>query len=412
MMVISIIIIPILFSCAFAQQKQVESKDAKAYYQLGITQIQRGDFDQAILYFNKSIEIDPNNPMAYRDRGAAYSAKGKHDLAISDWTKALEIDPNDRTAYFNRGRTFCIIKQYDRAISDLNKTLEIDPRDADAYNERGIAYFEKGQYDLGISDFNKVIEINPNHPLAWKNLGYCYYRMKKWPEAIDKLLIARDMDPWGLGIEESLDATLNEAFSDLRKWVDDKPLEPMSHYYLSYAHLYKGESGKALKEINKAIELDSSKALFYKARGNIYYNQKKYNNAVADYERCGVLEPSSWACYASFGEISAYFLGKPKEGLEAVIKASTINPQVISVQSKLGTVYFKNKEFEKAVAALNKALSLGAKDQGTYFNLAVAYFYLKNYDMAWRCVRVAERTGSPKAGDLIKKLNQVSKEPK
>ena len=98
--------------------------------------------------------------------------------------------------------------------------------------------------------------------------------------------------------------------------------------------------------------------------------------------------------------------------MEAVIKASTINPQVISVQSKLGTVYFKNKEFEKAVAALNKALSLGAKDQGTYFNLAVAYFYLKNYDMAWRCVRVAKRTGSTKAGDLIKKLNQVSKEPK
>ena len=373
-----ITLVSFLFSCATTQQEQVESKDAKTYTQLGIAHLQKGDFDKAIFYFNKAIELDPTNPMAHSNRGIA----------------------------------FCKMKQYDKAISDLDKALEIDIRDADAYNERGIAYFEKGQYDQAISDFNKAIEINPYHPLAWKNLGYGYYRMKKWPEAIDKLLIAKDMDEWGPGVEEGLHVTLREAFSDLRKWVNDKPMEPMSHYYLSYAHLYKGESDKALKEIDKAIEQDSSKAQFYKARGNIYFNQNKYNSAVADYERCGVLEPSNWACYASFGEISALLLGKRKEGLEAVTKANTINPEVISVQISLGNVYAKSKEFEKAVAAFNKALSLGAKDPIIYFNLAATYFNLKKYDMAWRYVRVAERMGYPEARGLIKELNQVSKEPK
>jgi len=44
--VISIIIIPILFSGATTQQKQIESKDASTYFELGLTHIQKGDFDQ------------------------------------------------------------------------------------------------------------------------------------------------------------------------------------------------------------------------------------------------------------------------------------------------------------------------------------------------------------------------------
>jgi Tfp pilus assembly protein PilF len=85
-MLISIIIIPVLFSCATTQQKQVESKeDAKTYYQLGITHVQKGDFDQAILYFTKAIESDPKNPKAYNNRGGAYMAKGQYDRAISDF---------------------------------------------------------------------------------------------------------------------------------------------------------------------------------------------------------------------------------------------------------------------------------------------------------------------------------------
>jgi Flp pilus assembly protein TadD len=163
-MVISIIIIPILFSCATTQQEQVECKDANTCHQLGLTHIQKGGFNQAILYFNKAIELDPTNPLFYSNRGAAYGVKGRNDLAVSDWTKALEINPKYGSAYYNRGRTFCVMKQYDKAISDLDKALEIDPKHARAYYERGIAYYEKGKYDLALSDFNKAQELGIKVP--------------------------------------------------------------------------------------------------------------------------------------------------------------------------------------------------------------------------------------------------------
>ncbi len=159
MMVILIILSPALFSCATTQQEQVECKDANICHQLGLTCVQQRDFDKAILYFNKAIELDPVNPVVYSNRGAAYSAKGKHDQAIADWTRALEVDPKYGSAYYNRGRTFCVMKQYDKAIPDLDKALEIDPTHARAYYERGIAHYEKSQYDLALSDFNKAQEL-------------------------------------------------------------------------------------------------------------------------------------------------------------------------------------------------------------------------------------------------------------
>lgn len=159
------ILLSLLFSCATTQQEQVQCKDANTCHQLGFTHIQKKDFNQAILYFNKAIELDPTNPMFYINRGAAYAAKGRNDQAVSDWTKALEIDPKHRSAYYNRGRTFCVMKQYDKAISDLDKALEINPRHAPSYYERGIAYYEKNQYDLALSDFDKAqelgIRVNP-----------------------------------------------------------------------------------------------------------------------------------------------------------------------------------------------------------------------------------------------------------
>jgi len=78
-----IIIVQLLFFCAPTLQVQVESKDAKTYHQLGLTYAEKGDFDQAIFYFNKAIELDPTNAIVYSNRGAVYSAKGNRPVMLS-----------------------------------------------------------------------------------------------------------------------------------------------------------------------------------------------------------------------------------------------------------------------------------------------------------------------------------------
>jgi tetratricopeptide (TPR) repeat protein len=177
------LIMPVIDSLKLKEKIEVEPKDPKTYFQMGLAHVQKRDFDQAILYFNKAIELDPKNPIAYNNRGGVYMAKGQYDRAISDWTKALEIDPKYASAYYNLGYANCIKGQYDEAILYLNKALEIDPRHYGAYNERGIAHAEKGEYDQAISDYDKAIEINPKYTKAYYNRGRAYYLKKEYDKS-------------------------------------------------------------------------------------------------------------------------------------------------------------------------------------------------------------------------------------
>ena len=89
-----ITLVSFLFSCATTQQEQVESKDAKTYTQLGIAHLQKGDFDKAIFYFNKAIELDNNFVKAYENRGELYLRTGNKESAISDIQKACSLGHN------------------------------------------------------------------------------------------------------------------------------------------------------------------------------------------------------------------------------------------------------------------------------------------------------------------------------
>jgi tetratricopeptide (TPR) repeat protein len=161
---------------------------AQSYFARGGHYVQIGQYDNAISDFTKVIEINPKYAIAYTNRGVAcVASKRQYDNAISDFNKAIEINPRDADAYLNRGVAYAQGKgQYDKAISDFNKALDLNPRDADAYHSRGNAYLiAKGEFDRAISDFTKVIEINPKHAIAYNDRGIAYFSKREYEKAWD-----------------------------------------------------------------------------------------------------------------------------------------------------------------------------------------------------------------------------------
>ena len=52
-----------------------------------------GNTRHSIEYFNKSIDLDPNNFSAKNNLGNSYKAIGRYDLAESNYSSALKIKP-------------------------------------------------------------------------------------------------------------------------------------------------------------------------------------------------------------------------------------------------------------------------------------------------------------------------------
>lgn len=129
---------------------------ARAYFNRGKACRQKGNFHQAILDYNKAIDIDPNYADAYNNRGNVYLDKGDLNQAIFDYTKAIKLNSNFAVAYCNRGSAYDVKDSFDQVISDYTKSIELDPGYALAYYNRAVTYYFKQEYIKAWDDLRKA----------------------------------------------------------------------------------------------------------------------------------------------------------------------------------------------------------------------------------------------------------------
>ena len=104
----------------------VNLKEAETYYNNGIAKYNLKNYVEAILDFNKSIELNLKFAMAYNSRGVTKNKLQDYEGAILDYDKSIELNPKYIEAYNNRGNAKRNLKKYDEAILDYNKANELN----------------------------------------------------------------------------------------------------------------------------------------------------------------------------------------------------------------------------------------------------------------------------------------------
>ncbi len=150
------------------------SSDAESYYNFGVDIIKKGDFDLAILAWNKAVEINPSMVKAHNFLGRAYYTQGMMDEAITAYKKAAELDPENPDSYINLGIAYRYNGMPDEAIKEYNKSLEFNPFSAIAYDEIGNALTKKEKYNEAIEAYKQSIAFDPQYPQPHNHLGVVY----------------------------------------------------------------------------------------------------------------------------------------------------------------------------------------------------------------------------------------------
>jgi tetratricopeptide (TPR) repeat protein len=141
-----------------------------------VTIKQTGVWKNSLSLWTYVIAKEPEVSLAYNNRGLTYDEMGQFDLAIIDFDRAIALDPSDHQAYTNRGMLYGKIGRFDKAIADLEKAITLDPLHAEAYNNLGIAYAKAGLPDKALEQFNKTILVDQNKGAAYFNRGLLYFR--------------------------------------------------------------------------------------------------------------------------------------------------------------------------------------------------------------------------------------------
>lgn len=101
-----------------------DPENADLYNQKGNKNLKNGEFREAVIAFDKAIQINPSYAEPYNGRGVAYRNLGEYNKAIQNYTKAIVLYPSFFEAYNNRGVAFLFLDNSGGACSDFEKACE------------------------------------------------------------------------------------------------------------------------------------------------------------------------------------------------------------------------------------------------------------------------------------------------
>lgn len=119
---------------------QAETESARYFNRLGKESFARQDYENALAYFNKAIEFDPNYVYPRINIAVVYIKKG----------------------------------DYEAAISQLKKAEELNPQLPEIYAQLATAFEKKGELALALEYSKKAISLRQDSPRSIYNLGFTY----------------------------------------------------------------------------------------------------------------------------------------------------------------------------------------------------------------------------------------------
>jgi tetratricopeptide (TPR) repeat protein len=140
---------------------------SKEYFEEAYRLQLEGEYDEAIIYYKKSLEIYPAAE-TYTFLGWVLSMKGEYENAIAECKNAIKLDPDYGNPYNDIGAYLISLERYEEAVAWLElavKAGRYSNREFAHYN-LGVVYEKIGLWFEAISEYNKAISINPDYGIA------------------------------------------------------------------------------------------------------------------------------------------------------------------------------------------------------------------------------------------------------
>lgn len=162
----------------------------------GVELTELGNYDAAIIAFDKALELNPKNPYAYKNRGDTLFEIGKYTDAVKSYDNALAIYPQYPEAWNERGRSLIEIHRYGDAIKSFENALDVDLNYHSAWYGMGYALNRIGRYDDAIESYDKYLTVYPRSYGAWNNRGVSLENLKMYNDALASYDRAIEIDPY------------------------------------------------------------------------------------------------------------------------------------------------------------------------------------------------------------------------
>ena len=275
-------------------------------------------------------------------------------LSIQYFNQVIKAKPYLAMPYFYRAVAKINLDDYSGAEADCDKALEINPFIVDAYQVRGIARQTLKKNREAIADYDMGLKYMPEEKVFMVNKAICQEDLKDY---------------------DGSEAT----YSQLLKLYPN-----YDRGYLARAQLMlaKGDTLRALDDVNKCISLTKGLASAYVIRSQIEMNhQKDYNAALADMNEAIKLEPH-FAGYFINRAFMKYNLDDYFGAMADYDYALELDPTSVAAHFNRGLLNVEVSENDKAIKDFTYVLNSDPNNFLARYNRALLYAKTGQYDKA------------------------------
>ncbi|SPP93095.1 tetratricopeptide repeat protein [Bradyrhizobium vignae] len=222
----------------------------------------RGNKEQALIDYNKSVALAPKDGRMWRSRASFYIDEQQYDKARQDLEKAASLGEKDACMAFTRGRLDFATGDYRAALSQFDDAVG-SPQARNAYYYRSRTYAALKDISSALSDADMFVQNQPDEIAAYSWRGRLYASSKDYASASKDFAVVIKMGNRSAYM-------LNE---------------------LAWSLFKTGRNSEALTYAEEAYKLASSDANVIDTRAHVYEALGRKQEAISDFRKAVALKP-------------------------------------------------------------------------------------------------------------------------
>jgi tetratricopeptide (TPR) repeat protein len=302
------------------------------------------------------------------------------DLKMTEKLKAEEtlFSKFAAAAYNSIGLLRAEQQDFREAASQFAEAAKLNPSQPGLNYNLGLAYYKSEAYKAAIPALESELKVNESNIGIKQLLGLSYFMTENYAKAaalLEAVVAVKTQDaglyyPYALSLLK--DGKIEAANRAIEQMVLVGGDSPQVHILMSQANYERGDTAKALAELDAALKLDDKVRLAHFYTGLIYLKDGKMDLAAREFESELAVSPNDLQAKYHLGFV-VLAQQQTERGVKLMREVIRERPDFADAYYELGKALLQQGDVPNSVQNLETAAKLKPNQAHVHYQLGRAY---------------------------------------
>jgi putative PEP-CTERM system TPR-repeat lipoprotein len=287
-------------------------------------ELAQNDIATATGFSEQAVTANPTNPNTWLFKGDLLRVQGKVEHALAAYDQVLKLKPGDARAHIVKATLEIQAKHFDSAKMDIDAARKSTPNAPIVFYTQALFDYAQGKHAAAWESIQQVLRIAPDH--------------------MPSVLLA--------GVVQLSLGSSQQAEQHLKKYLEKNPGDLYASKILASVLLKNEQTDRAITLVNTALKDAPEDPQLLALAGESYMKAKEFGKATKYFEKASTLVPAAAPLRTALAQ-SSLAQGQDTRAIAELERAISLDAKSTQAGILLIMTHVRRKEYDKALAATN-----------------------------------------------------------